>query len=490
MKYLTTSIHLVTIAVIALAGQGMQAAMAQHQPRTWKQHVKSTSNELVISRFDRPADVARWNLATGLPGSKLAFDSHVDARGGPSKGSMKLVLPFNRDGEFDFNLDSFPDGIDIEAKGYASISLDVKVDPKSPAWGDFHAGWFELGIRTGKKGQTFLKQYGENLDTRKGWFHVAVPIIGNVSDARGFAIKFFASGLTRGNRIVWIDNLVLSKNRIAGAKPIQHETAAVAAFPAAKPGAEMLANGSFANGMSKWVLEESGDAKGTADVVADGPDGKQALRLNVLKVEDHSWHIQIYQTGMRIEKGRKYVMTFWAKSKRPGVITAECNQNHEPWEHETNAKLPVTTSWTLLHFDFSGPWNDSNVRISLTDLGTVPGQIYWFANCSLKPLGGPYSMRKPSLLPKDDVIESWECTTQGWHSCISDGDELGTALATSARFSSECTAVGKPSSNVFDTASWQNPSKAPRMCFWVKTDTCVKATPDEVYSDSLGTVRQ
>ena len=433
MKQLAISIC-VAIAVSALA-QGPRTSL-----QTNAGHRKT---EFLINGFVQPAEITQWKFLTGLPGSKLSFDPHEDAGGGITKGSMKLILPFTKDGEFHFNLDRFPSGVDLRAKGFASISLDVKVDPKSPAWGDFHAGWFELGITTGKESHTFLKQYGENLDTRNGWFHISVPIIGDVSDTKGFTIKFFASGLTTGSRVVWIDNLVLSKKVVKSAAPAPPASVPNASAATPKPGTEMLANGHFADGMSKWVLEESGAAKGAAEVVPEGQAGKPALRVKVLAVEDHSWHLQVYQTGMRIEKGKRYAMTFWAKAEHPGVITVACNQNHEPWEHETNVKLPVTTAWTLLHFDFNGPWDDSNVRISFTDLGTVVGQIYWFSDCSIKPADEAVTPDTTSAIRKDGVIESWEGVMNGWHIYISDGDELGVAQATSVGFSNQGATDGK-----------------------------------------------
>jgi hypothetical protein len=88
---------------------------------------------------------------------------------------------------------------------------------------------------------------------------------------------------------------------------------------------------------------------------------------------------------MRVEKGRGYIMTFWAKSDRDGSITVNCMQNHESWNHSTQKKMPVTTQWRQMKFAFKAPWDDDKVRISFTDLGTTPEQIYWFADCSLVP---------------------------------------------------------------------------------------------------------
>ncbi len=156
-----------------------------------------------------------------------------------------------------------------------------------------------------------------------------------------------------------------------------------AAAPA-KDSNEMLVNGSFADGLANWVLEESG-ATGRAECIKEGPNGKMALRIRVLTTGDKTWRLQLYQTGMRVEKGTGYIMTFWAKSDRDANITVNCMQNHEPWDHHTQGKMPVSTQWNQMKFAFISPWDDNNVRISFTDLATTPGQIYWFADCSLSP---------------------------------------------------------------------------------------------------------
>ena len=67
--------------------------------------------------------------------------------------------------------------------------------------------------------------------------------------------------------------------------------------------------------------------------------------FSVLTVGDHMWRLQMYQTGMHMEKGRTYDLTLWAKSDGTGNITANCMQNHEPWDHHTQAKFIVSTEW-------------------------------------------------------------------------------------------------------------------------------------------------
>lgn len=148
---------------------------------------------------------------------------------------------------------------------------------------------------------------------------------------------------------------------------------------------EMLTNGSFAAGTQKWTLEEAGSAKGTMEVTKEGPKGISSLKVKIVAKGEQSWQVQLHQGGLKIEKGRPYRLTYWVKADRPGLITVNCMQNHEPWEHHGAAmETAVTTTWKQMTFNFSGPWKDANARVTFTNLATTPGQTYWFSNISLQ----------------------------------------------------------------------------------------------------------
>jgi hypothetical protein len=281
------------------------------------------------------------------------------------------------------------------------------------------AGWNWMGFKTGNvgtdasemknltfwiksKGKTGLLQInllcnGEILDTPEEhtakvevlkycpqlldgqWHEVVIPLA-DLKPAKGFNPRiiseihfgFMAEEGTDGSFL--IDDIAFD-DRITD----KQQAAVVVRAPD-----EMLVNGNFADGNANWVVEESG-ATGLAEYVKEGPDGSAALRLRVLTIGDHAWRLQVYQTGMRVEKGRGYIMMFWARSDRDCNVTVNCMQNHEPWDHHTQGKIPVSTVWKHMKFAFVAPWDDNNVRISFTDLATVPGQVYWFAECSLVP---------------------------------------------------------------------------------------------------------
>ena len=190
---------------------------------------------------------------------------------------------------------------------------------------------------------------------------------------------------------VYLDNLRWEQSGSAAtpASPAMNNPGEAAEKPAAfaftATPVEMLANGNFAAGLTNWVLEQTEGATGRMECVPEGPDGKAALRLQVLTIAPKAWHLQLYQTGPHIEQGRTYVLTFWARSDRDSNLKVNCMMNHEPWEHHTQELFPLSTEWKELHFRFATPWSDNNVRISFTDLGGTVGQTYWLANCSLVP---------------------------------------------------------------------------------------------------------
>jgi hypothetical protein len=151
---------------------------------------------------------------------------------------------------------------------------------------------------------------------------------------------------------------------------------------------ELLINGNYAKGTKPWVLEEAASAKGTMGATKEGPGGQATLKVSIQNKGEQSWQVQLHQGGLKIEKGRKYILTYWAKADRPTVVTVNCMQNHEPWEHHGAAtEVNLSTKWEKRTFSFAGPWDDTNARITFTNLATQPGATYWFSNVSL--LAGP-----------------------------------------------------------------------------------------------------
>ncbi|MFZ4508997.1 MAG: carbohydrate binding domain-containing protein [Fimbriimonas sp.] len=155
-----------------------------------------------------------------------------------------------------------------------------------------------------------------------------------------------------------------------------------------KTAVELLKNPRFLQDLSGWKVEENG-ATGKVVVSKEGPRRNPSLKLEVLSVGDQPWRLQVHQGGLKVTKGTSYVFTFWAKASQETLITVNCMQNHAPWEHHGAAtEMRIGTSWKQYTFPFVGPWDDTNARMTFTNLGTVKGTTYWFADTSLRVTKG------------------------------------------------------------------------------------------------------
>ncbi len=209
-----------------------------------------------------------------------------------------------------------------------------------------------------------------------GWHEVVIPMA-DLNQIKGFNPKIISEihfGFTPekdADGSFFIDDIAFDNGSI---------DRSMAAAPD-----EMLVNGNFAGGLTNWVVEQTMGATGQVECVNEGPDGKAALRFKVLSIADAPWHLQFYQTGLRVRKGKTYVLTFWAKSNQDGNFMVNCQQNHAPWEHPTKKEMSISPEWRQMQYTFVAAWDDDNVRITFTNLGNTPNQVYWFANCSLVP---------------------------------------------------------------------------------------------------------
>lgn len=163
----------------------------------------------------------------------------------------------------------------------------------------------------------------------------------------------------------------------------------VAALSHASPGdsqlQERLINGDFAKGELGWKFEVNGAARGSAAVVNEGPNRGPAMKVTVQAITDHAWHLQVLQAGIRFTKGNSYVMSFWGKADSNVQIKLNFQQNHEPWEHHgAQQEIRLTPKWHKFVYKFTGPYDDPEMKVQFTDLATKPGQIFWFAKCSLR----------------------------------------------------------------------------------------------------------
>lgn len=155
---------------------------------------------------------------------------------------------------------------------------------------------------------------------------------------------------------------------------------------------ELLRNTGFASGLEGWDLERHEGADMKAAVVADSPPASSAAALRAVKLEvakpgRESWHLQFNQAGVRLQAGKAYTLSFWAKANATRTIAVAVSQAHESWLNlglSANPKLGA--EWQELRFVFNATQNDDRARVNFTSLGGE-GAAVWLAGVSLRPGG-------------------------------------------------------------------------------------------------------
>ncbi len=174
---------------------------------------------------------------------------------------------------------------------------------------------------------------------------------------------------------------------------------------------ELLRNNDFAQGLNEWNSEQHGNAKAKFDVVDEVPeplkDLAKAVRIEVVQPSDTGWHVQFNQRSISVKAGVTYLLSFWAKAKRPCSITVNIQQAGGAyaglglWE-----SVRLTTEWRLFRFRFVATRDEENARLNFTDLARQ-ANVYWIAlpSLSVAPEDGdePFGFYHPDYLEAQEL---------------------------------------------------------------------------------------
>ncbi len=196
-------------------------------------------------------------------------------------------------------------------------------------------------------------------------------------------------------------------------------------------GAEMLANGDFFEGTARWSMERDGETKVDWLVTPGGPEGRPALRIEVLQKGSVAWHPQIHQAGLELKKDSPYTLAFFARSDKKRQLNLNAMMAHEPWQRlGFSSSVEIGPEWKMCRFTFVAEQDDSNARITFSNLD--PG-TYELAGVSLRPGGivglqagerledrtvpvlrrGELNLTRPAR--RDFVDFLWETERDYWH---------------------------------------------------------------------------
>ncbi len=168
-------------------------------------------------------------------------------------------------------------------------------------------------------------------------------------------------------------------------------------------GKEMLKNGLFTQGLKGWNIEVHDGASASYRLIEGPPEiGKPVLEIRVTRLGKENWHVQFNYPGLRVEAGKSYLVTFWARADKEVMVTVCLRQAHEPWRALSQVvKVKLTPKWRRYEIALFASESDNNARLDISNLGAAEA-TYQFACFSLRPFRG-YVLREGESLEKGNV---------------------------------------------------------------------------------------
>jgi hypothetical protein len=175
------------------------------------------------------------------------------------------------------------------------------------------------------------------------------------------------------------------------------------------PGAELLANADFAQGVEHWVLERHEKAEASAAGSDDVPAAvrtasatARSVRIAITQPGAMGWHVQFNQPGIKVQAEHPHTLTFWARADKPLKMTAQAGQAHDPWKNlGLSAEVDVTAEWKPFRFVFLPAASDDNARVNFSDLARQAGTV-WLAGVSFRP-GGAIGLAPGERIENDSL---------------------------------------------------------------------------------------
>lgn len=149
-----------------------------------------------------------------------------------------------------------------------------------------------------------------------------------------------------------------------------------------------------------WTVENHEPARFTATPVSaagqtNAPTGT-VLQLRPEKIDGTNWHLQLHQTGLTLETGKTYTVSFTARASAPRTLFVNARLDQEPWSMVgLDTSVGLDTNWKRYSFTFIANGNvvPGHCRLSLM-LGDSEAEVF-FGGWSLRPGSGGSSALPP-----------------------------------------------------------------------------------------------
>ncbi len=99
----------------------------------------------------------------------------------------------------------------------------------------------------------------------------------------------------------------------------------------------LFVNGNFSQGAANWTPQVIAPAAATFSYDND------ELNVDIQAVSAEEWHVNILQSGITLEPGKTYALSFYARAAAEKVITAKAQMDGDPWASVLDEKVTIST---------------------------------------------------------------------------------------------------------------------------------------------------
>ncbi|HVA96353.1 MAG TPA: RICIN domain-containing protein [Candidatus Acidoferrales bacterium] len=150
---------------------------------------------------------------------------------------------------------------------------------------------------------------------------------------------------------------------ITSSPPPPVPTATPTPTPPTVPGGNLLKNPSFESGTAYWSLTNTSPGIGMLSSSSTAEDGHYSAQVLVFSGSANQWYVQLKQSGLPMQSGRTYTVSFWAKASTSRQFENVVQQTVSPYAVYADHEFSVTTSWQQYSYTFTANTSQSNVFV-------------------------------------------------------------------------------------------------------------------------------
>jgi hypothetical protein len=148
-------------------------------------------------------------------------------------------------------------------------------------------------------------------------------------------------------------------------------------------GVELIRNGDFEAVTKHWYLEQIAPAKGDFFISDEGPKGERCAIVELLTPAETHWKMSLIQKELKVTAGKRYLVSFWAKSSARRWVSVGFKQHLAPYKSLAfENDVEIGTEWSQITLILKPTESENNTRFSVGNIGQILG-TFWFTKFSI-----------------------------------------------------------------------------------------------------------